>query len=213
MLSVLKTPPSNDVLSLEEAKKYLRVDETADDSEILAMIKSATRKVESIIDKKLCLQTWQIYFDQFAMSSRNQWWDGSREMAISELVSPSRWIDLPFGPMKELVEFATFDNESPDPIVSDLTNYIADTVGIYGRVALKLGAVWPTTILRPINGIRITGTFGYGSTDDVPDDIKQAVKIWVASLYEHRGDESDIKPPTMALSLLEPFRTPKVPRG
>lgn len=212
MLSVLKTPPTSEPVTLADAKEYLRVDANADDNQISAMIKAATRKVEAHIDRKLISQEWEIYFDRFPNNTKDQWWDGVVDGAIAQFNSLQRWIDLPFGKMISLTSFETFDDEST-VYTANNSDFIVDSAGPHGRVALKRSAVWPQTILRPINGIRITGVFGYADPTLIPGDIILAIKIWVAALYEHRGDEDTVKPPTTALSLLEQYRHLKVPRG
>lgn len=170
------------------------------------MIAAARARVEAFLDRKLITQTWHIYFDCFPASSRNVWWDGVRDISISELVSPKRAIDLPFGPMISLDAFATFDDVTPDPIPFDVANFQVDTSGPIGRIALKIGATWPATVLRGVNGIRVTGKFGYGEPNQVPNDIILALKMYVADMYEHRGDEEKRSMPSSAVTLLEPYR-------
>jgi hypothetical protein len=205
MNSALKTAPAVDPISLAEAKEYLRVDLNEDDALITAMITAVTKKVESIIGRKLITQEWETYLDRWPLGRKNMWFDGTREMAISELVSEKKYIELPFGPMQATdFKLETFDN---DDVAYEMpsTDYVLDTAGPRGRVSLKLGSVWPTTVLRPINGIKITATYGVDDASDVQDDIKLAIKVWLAVMYEHRGDESEIKCPYLAESLLEPY--------
>lgn len=217
MLTAILNKPTTTPVELEEMKLYLRVDLTEDDELIKSLIGAVTRKIESLIDRKLIKQTWQIYWDKWPYSNRNKWWDGVREMHINQLVAEKRDLEMPFGPM--LVEsngsnfkLETFDNDDVAYIMPS-SDYVLDSAGPRGRLALRMGSVWPTTVLRPINGIRVTADFGYGTKEQIPDDIKLALKMWVSSCYEHRGDESEIKCPNLALSMLEPFRENKAFRG
>jgi uncharacterized phiE125 gp8 family phage protein len=213
MFSVIKTKPLVEPVNLTEMKTYLRVDESEDDSLIQSLIAAATRKVEAHINRKLISQEWEIFWDRFPSTSRNMWWDGTKDMAISELVSSKRTMDIPFGPMQSVSSFYTYDNDNT-AYLFDPANYILDNSGPFGRIALKLGSTWPTTVLRPINGIKITGIFGYGAAaSDVPEDIKLAIKILVSNMYEHRGDDEAGKMPTLCMTMLEPFKQYMVPRG
>jgi len=210
MLTVLKTKPSDELFSVDDAKLYLRIDQDLDDDLIKQMIASVSRKIESLIDRKLLTQTWEIYWDQFPMTARNMWWDGTKDMSVSELVSHKRTLDLPFGPMQTTnFKLETFDNSDVAYLMPS-TDYVLDNAGPYGRLGLRLGGVWPTTVLRPINGIKVTATFGYGGPDQIPEDIILAAKIWMGAMYEHRGDEVDTKCPNLALSILEPYKMFKV---
>jgi uncharacterized phiE125 gp8 family phage protein len=40
-----------------------------------------------------------------------------------------------------------------------------------------------------LNAVQIRFVAGYGDPANVPDEIKQAILMMVADLYEHRGEE------------------------
>jgi len=70
-----------------------------------------------------------------------------------------------------------------------------------------LGGVWPTTILRKLNGIEIKFTAGMAATAaEVPPTIKQAVLELVAHLYEHRGDEKQVAIPSVVSLMMAPYK-------
>jgi hypothetical protein len=201
----LKTGPAEDPVTITEAKDYLRVDGNLEDSRILTMIKAATTRLEQHIDQKFISQVWYQYMDRFPMSSKNDWWDGVREMAISELYTPATSIDLMIGPAISVVAFNTYADDGIAQLFP-ASSYVVDNSGTYGRIALKLGGVWPTTILRKVNGIEIEFQVGIASNAaSVPYDLKQSVLEYVAMLYENRGDEKPAIPVT-ALAILEPYK-------
>ena len=69
----------------------------------------------------------------------------------------------------------------------DVGEYQVDTVSYKGRVGLAYGKTWPATTLRPMNGIMVEFTAGYGdATTDVPVRIRQAIKVLAAHMYENR---------------------------
>jgi uncharacterized phiE125 gp8 family phage protein len=119
--------------------------------------------------------------------------------------------------MVSVTSFKTFDNDDNDYLFP-ADQYSVDTVGPRARIALRMGAVWPTTVLRKVNGIGIEAVYGYGNATKVPPPIKQAIKIMAGKLYENRGDDaseelggsSPSAIPNTCLVLLAPFRMNKV---
>ena len=65
-------------------------------------------------------------------------------------------------------------------------NYFADTKSEPGRIALNYGASWPSTTLRPVNGVCIIFVAGYGNAADVPQYIKNAMLLLIGHWYENR---------------------------
>ena len=202
---VLVTAPATTPITLAEAKTFLRVDASDEDALISAQISAATRRLEALTDKKFVSQTWDVFFDSLPCKSKDDWWDGTREGALSELYAPNKFLDLPFGPLISVTGVYTYDEDDTEYEFAS-SNYSIDTAGPFGRIALKIGATWPSTILRPVNGLRVRGVFGYSN---LPDDIKEAVKQFTAKIYEHRGDELPQIPASVSM-LLEPYRKLKL---
>lgn len=195
-----------------EAQTFLRIDGTTDQTLVESLISATTKRVEEFLGRKLITQVWSIYYDFFPRESNEEaWWDGVRDGAISELSSPIRSIELPFGPCQSLYYLRTIDETDGTQNIN-ATTYSLDTISSRPIIALKSGGVWPSTLLRPVNGVHVKGTFGYGSTGaSVPAPIKEAIKIMVAKLYEHRGDLKIEDPfPATAQMLLEPYTTWRV---
>lgn len=218
--SVLITKPTTEVVSLARVKDFLRIDSTDDDVLLAVQIRTATQRLEALCDVKFCSQTWAVYFDSFGCKRRNQWWDGSRDMAVTELNDYGTGsLKLPFGPIQSVTGVYTYD-ENDTEYEFAASNYQADLIGRTPSINLKLGATWPSTILRPVNGIKVQGVFGYGlgvdmdaaasvDNENIPEPIQEAVKQFAAYLYEHRGDELPKVPPNVSL-LIEPYRKVKV---
>jgi uncharacterized phiE125 gp8 family phage protein len=57
-----------------------------------------------------------------------------------------------------------------------------------GRIVLAYGKSWPSTY-DEIQAVQIRFVCGYATAADVPAEIKLAILLKVAQLYEHRGDE------------------------
>lgn len=201
-------------LSYSDIQDHLKLDGTTDQALVESLVSAVTKRIEQYIDCKIITQHWSIYYDNFPMGEKkDQWWDGVRDGHIGDLFAPINKIELPFGPCQSITYLKTFDQDDNGTVFSS-SNYSVDTKSRVGRLALKIGQVWPVTILRSVNGVQIRGVFGFGGTESVPLDIKQALKISVAKLYESRGDEAEdqranLSPttiPATAQMLLEPYR-------
>ena len=64
---VLKTAPTSTVISLAEAKAFLRIDSDYDDDNtyITSLINVATQVVEEFTRRRLMTQTYNIFYDEF----------------------------------------------------------------------------------------------------------------------------------------------------
>lgn len=205
----LVTAPAEEPVTVTEAKDYLRVDGSLEDSRIGTMITAARLRLEQYTDQKFISQTWKQLMDCWPVVYKNDWWDGTRDGSISMFHAPSSVIDLMTGPLIAVTSFNTYPDDGV-AVLFDSANYVIDNSGPYGRVALKMGGVWPTTVLRKVNGIEITFTVGIAANAaGLPSDIKQAVLDYVAILYENRGDEKAAIPVT-SMALLDPYKRFKV---
>jgi hypothetical protein len=204
------TGPCEPVVSVDDLKEYLRIDNDLEDSRIEVMEAAAVKLLEKLTSHKFVSQVWDVFLDYWPCGSSQQWWDGSRDLPISYAVTPVRNITLPIGVCQELVSFSTYSDSAE--FQETISNYIVDTVGPRARVGLKLGGVWPTTVLRPTNGIRFRVKVGFGEACDVPLDIVQAVKELVAHMYENRGDQNEMNIPPHILSLIDGYVRYKVGR-
>lgn len=204
----LETDSTAYLVDWTEMQTALRLDGTADQALVQNLVLAVSKKIEQYTGLILLSQVWSIFFDYFPFSAaEDKWWDGVRDGAISELFSSERYLELPFGPCQTISQFLTFDN-ADSSYSFDSSNFNVDMVGPQSKLALRIGCVWPATVLRPLNAIQIKGTFGYGT---VPRPILEAAKIMVTDLYENRGDTShEVAIPTTAQMFLEPYRRIRV---
>ena len=214
---VLKESPTYLAVSLTTVKTYLRIDGDSEDAVIESMIKAATIKLENYTNKRFVNQKWEIYFDHFPCEYTYPDWEGTKDGALSSLYASGDTLEMPFGPLKSVQKFSTFD-DSTEYVFAN-TNFVIDSASPFGKISLKSGSVWPATILKATSGIKILATFGIGEgaipanaenetpevASKVPQDIQEAVKILAAAFYEHRGDELPALP-SMVQLLLEPHR-------
>lgn len=150
---------------------------STEDADIERCIKTARRHCENFQNRAYVTQTWDLILDRFPAAG---------------------YIELPKPPLQSLISLTYKDSAGELQTVSFLDpsgeplfetdDYIVDTASEPGRLVLKSGKSWPTTY-DEAQAVQIRFICGYGEVSDVPDEIKQAILLKVADLYEHRGDE------------------------
>lgn len=84
----------------------------------------------------------------------------------------------------------------------DTTNTVAYMNGAYtglklhsfvGSIYLAYGQSWPSTTLRPRNGVSVQYVAGYGVGDSVPQKVRDAIFAYVTWRYENRDSRDSGK--------------------
>ena len=181
----LVTPPAVEPVLLADAKAQARIDATADDTLVTSLIMGARQWAEKYTGRAFVTQTWQAAIDLFPASTE-RWWNGERQGPVTGL-DEINYISLPRAPLQSVTNVQYFDNTDA-PTLWPSSNYFVDSVREPGRLALRMGSVWPVPS-RLTNGIIVTYVVGYGNDGtSVPEQIKTAIRQLVAHWYEHRGD-------------------------
>ena len=171
MGSKLKTAPQAESVALAEAKDFLKISNNDEDALIEAWINAAREWCEDYQNRVYITQTWELSLDEFPRESI---------------------IKIPLPPLQSITSIKYYDTDGTEYEFLS-TNYEVDIYSEPGRISLGYNKSWPSTILRPINGVIITFTAGYGdAAKDVPEKVKQAIKVLIGELYEHR-EITDIK--------------------
>lgn len=166
MKLILSVAPAEEPVSLAEAKLHLRVDDTADDDLITALIVAARQRFESV--------TWRSLITQTLVLTLDEWPDDN-------------CIKLPRPPLVS-VSSVQYTDEDGNTSTFSSSNYLVSTAGEPGAIVLKSNADWPTATLQTVDGVSVTYVAGYGGTEDVPQIIKQALLMLVAHWYENREE-------------------------
>ena len=188
---VLETPPAVEPVTAAELRAQLA--ETADglpDAQADALIAEARELIEQMTGLAFITQTWRMALDHWP-GGHQQWWDGVRQMAISELYVPGslRQVTLPRYPLQSVDAVTVFDDAGNDAAVNISATFDVDVFRRPGRMVLRNGATWPIA-LRNSNAIEIEYTAGFGANGAaVPAVLKRAVKQVAAYLHAHYGDE------------------------
>ncbi len=180
------TEPTEEPINLEDAKAHLRVDTEDDDGMILSLITVARQYAETITGRALITQTWNYYLDD---------WPVDKD-----------YIEMPLPPLASSTSIQYTDYNAT-VTTAGTSQYIVDTNSIPGRIVLAYGETWPTVTLYPSNPIKILFTCGHGTPDDVPEAIKQGMKIDLSDMYENR-ESIIIGQPTVHLDTIERIYMP-----
>jgi uncharacterized phiE125 gp8 family phage protein len=211
----LVTPPAVEPVLLADSKQQARIDTTADDALVTNLITGARQWAEKYTGRAFITQTWQMALD-FWPGIRGRNWTGERQGPVSS-IDDITYISLPRAPLQSVTSVNVYDN-ADTATLWPAANYFVDTIREPGRLALRMGSVWPVPS-RLTNGIVITYVSGYGADGTfVPEPIKTGIRQLVSHWYEHRGEAAaaastrgtiitNITPvPLVIQALLEPYR-------
>ncbi len=195
-------------VSLAEAKAHARVELADDDPAgpmndalIAGFIRGARMSCETLIKSALIAQRWTLYEDSFP-SAGGYYTRAIREVWPSMGSMPSGLgfmpgmvpnstgvINIPLPPTRSVESVKYYDFAGVLQTVPPSTYNVS--LGTNGRIQPAYSKVWP--IARPtIDCVEIAFTAGFGPTAaSVPDNVKIAICMIVAGLYEQREHIAD----------------------
>ena len=192
------------VVTLVELKAFLKVDNANDDT-VLELIRTATHNwAKEYTARSITTITYQLFIDaiyDIDLPLR----EGSY-LGIDQSIN-RRSILLPKSPVISVTHIKSYDDSDSATTFSS-SKYYVDNVNTPARIVLRQGETYPSA-LRVANSLEIQYVAGYGTTTDVPYDIKIACLSYASYLYEHRGDllnGNRVLAPTSATQLLQSYR-------
>lgn len=156
-------PPTEEPVSLDEAKLHLRVDGTEEDDYIAGRIAAAREACE--------------------LEARRAFVTRTLDLSIA------CWPDYVLGlPMPPLVSVTSISYTDVDGNVSTLSasNYVVNANVEPGLIIRKPSASWPSVALLPGPSIVVRYVAGFGTAADVPAVYKQAILLTLGHMYENR---------------------------
>lgn len=192
--SVLTSAPASEPVTAAELRTHLRTDSTElPDAEANALITDARTEIENMTGLAFITQSWRLSIDRWPAGGE-AWWDGVREMSITELYRTStiQSLALPRWPLVSITSVTVYDEDSNSTVVNVANTFDVDTYQTPGRITLKRGQTWPVA-LRANDAIQVIYVAGYTNAAAVPSPMKRAVKQLAAFLYSHRGDDCNPK--------------------
>lgn len=173
--------PAVEPISASDAKTWLKVTSSADDTLITNLIVAARQEVENYCNIKLISQTVAEYFSAFPENR-------------GELV-------LRFPLVASISSVAYVDTSGAN---QTFASYNADLSSQPARLWPNAQTEWPST-KEQLKAVTITYVCGYANAAAVPDAIKTAMYLMIARWYENREDSVKMLP-TAAEKLLNPYR-------
>lgn len=154
---IVIAPPTEDVVDLAAMRLFLRIDGTALDEEIGALVAAVVSDIERMTSTRLAEQVVELQADRFADLGR-----------------------LPIGPVQEVVEIRYQDGAGAgQTIAADMYELVG--AGLEQSIRCAFGHVWPSP--RPVAGaISVQLRVGYGA--DLPAALSMAVKMEVRSRFD-----------------------------
>ncbi len=166
--------PTQDPISMVQAKTHLRIDGPEEDSLIADLITATTSWAEQETERALLTQTWVMYLDSFP------WWRAP--------------IFLPLPPLQSVSSIKYYDQDGV------LQTWAADQYTVVtaagptaqrGQIVPALGVSYPLlpsfalTQRRP-DGVQVQFIAGWTSAALIAQAIKSAMKLMAGNLYRNR---------------------------
>lgn len=136
---------------------------TLENDLLSSLIEAARQYCETFQRRVYITQTWELWLDAFPADN---------------------YIKISLPPLQSVTVKYYDVNDTEATFSSD--DYFVDTKSEPGWVVLNTGCSWPSTTLRPANGVCVEFVAGYGVASDVPKKVKQAMLLLIGALYEQR---------------------------
>jgi len=155
-MQVIQTvAPTQEPITLDEAKKFLRITHANEDNLISSLISTTRELAESYLNRQLEIATFELYTSSLNTDFR-----------------------LPKNPIKEIISVEYLDDSNIYQVFNSDNYYLYEDSGI-GYIHFEELPSYTDNK----KAIKITFRSGY---DEVPDSIKQWMKVKISSYYENR---------------------------
>ena len=158
------TAPTTEPVTTAEAKTYLRVDYTDDDTLLVTLIAAARQRAEDITGRAFITQTLAAWLDR---------WPSDGVLRIKR------------GPMTAITSITHYTSANVATVIAS-ANYVAVFQPQPARIMPAYGVSWPTD-LRSEAAIKVLYTAGAAAADA---RYKDAIMAMVAIMYEARDGMS-----------------------
>lgn len=175
----LVTAPTDDVLTLVQAKQHLRITYDDEDAYINAAIAAARAFIEGPDGAGICLtpQTWRMSLDIFPGAIRNA---GRASHAIGyQMGNYLSEIRVPLGPVTAInsITYKDFDG-NPQTVTDFRVDYDTEPC----RIWPARDQAWPIVLYEP-GAVKVEFVAGFVKP---PANLGWAMSMIVSHLYEHR---------------------------
>jgi uncharacterized phiE125 gp8 family phage protein len=159
----LQTAPTDEPLTVDDAKQQLRLDTDADDAAVERRLKSARSQAETYLMRGLLTQTWTY--------AQDDWSD--------EILLPMA------APLASVTSVKYYDTSGVLTTLAT-TVYLADLLSEPGRVVLKPEQTWPALQANRVLAVEIIYVVGWTAADLITPEIVDAVCLLLGDRQEFR---------------------------
>lgn len=152
--------PASDLVTLAQARDYLRITSVDEDAALQGYIATASAQLDArdgVLGEALVTQTWRLSMD-----------------------APAE-VTLPIEPVQSIAAIRYLDADGVEQTFG-AANYRLSGAD----VELVDGASWPTVADRS-NAFWIDFVCGYGAAADVPATVRHTALLMIADFYENRA--------------------------
>lgn len=176
------TAPLVEPITLDEAKKQVKMEGTTiDDTYLTTLITASRQECESCSGLSFITQERRIHLDGFPRACE------TRNLRVDRYGNYDLTIVVPYGPVQSIDSLTYFDSDGVEQTLVEGTDFRVDTHSGICRIEPIDG--WPAA-QRRINAVKVDYTAGYGdAAANVLQVVKEAIKRTLANLYEHRTDK------------------------
>lgn len=181
---VLTSAPAIEPVSRAEAKLWCKIDGTAEEDLIDALIVASRQYVEKETRRSLISQTWRGDFPRFPCAGE--------------------YLRLAQGPVQSVTSVYYYDDQGDDTLLAAAT-YKLDLTETIAKIRLDPDHDWPS-IEAQADAVRVTYVAGYGAAASaVPQALRQAMLMLISYWYDNRGGQAA---PMAVAALVGPYVIP-----
>jgi len=189
-LLVCVSLPASEPIALADAKLYLRVSITDDDTLIAGLITAARMVAEETMRRSLITQSWKLAYDGCLLLSPH--W----RLPQNYFLRTPMVVRLPRGPVNSITSITAFAQDNSSTTI-DPSTYTMDAA--QDAVVFYM----PPIAARRVEIVYATG---YGSSgSNVPQPIIDGMLAHIGMMYDQRGEASADLPP-QSVALFSPYR-------
>lgn len=175
-----KAEPSDEPLTVQDCRRYLRIDHNSEDEDLRRWITAARAAVEAYTSLAAAQRAVTVYRSTFPLG---------RDA-----------LPLPVKPVHTITSINYLDQDENSQSLDVSTVKLQNTY----LPSLVPEEDWPATATVRDDAVTIVVDAGYAMAD-CPNGIKMAMLAWIGAAYENRGDTDMEQPPSSFFSYLLPY--------
>lgn len=187
MALAITSAPTSELLSVEEAKRHLRLMSSDLDDEVQSKIRAARDYCERWTQRTLRTSTIRTL-------KIDRWWGATcdyQASGINRYSDDRNALRLPWPPLLTVSGITYYDTDNASQTLGSSNYQVELSTDGGGRVIWASTATIPALYARQ-DAVTITFTTGYASADAAPPVAMEAMKLAVSMLWPGRESEREL---------------------